>query len=112
MFKRLVNLVEVLVLVGTAVAVLLLFTNEPDTGTATPQSPGAQVFAANCATCHGADGGGGTGPQLSDGAAVKRFPDAADQIAFVSDGEGGMPAFGGQLSPAKIREVVEFTRTL
>jgi mono/diheme cytochrome c family protein len=112
MFRRLVNVVEVLVLIGTAIVVLLLFTNEPDSTSAGPQTPGAQVFAANCASCHGADGGGGTGPQLAGGAAVGRFPDINDQIAFVTDGSGSMPAFGGQLSPTQIRQVVEYTRTL
>ena len=29
-----------------------------------------------------------------------------------ADGSGAMPAFGGQLSPAQIRQVVEYTRTL
>ena len=43
---------------------------------------------------------------------MKRFPDVEDQITFVTDGSGAMPAFGGQLSPAQIRDVVEYTRTL
>lgn len=48
------------------------------------------------------------------GAAVRKwkFPDVEDQIAFVTDGQGSMPSFGGQLSPAEIRQVVDFTRTL
>ncbi len=112
MFRRLVNAVEVLALAAVVIAVVLLFANEPDSGSTAPASPGAEVYAANCASCHGADGGGGTGPQLADGAAAKRFPDVADQIAFVTDGSGSMPSFGGQLSPAQIRQVVEYTRTL
>jgi mono/diheme cytochrome c family protein len=111
-FKRAVNVVEVLVLIGTAIVVLLLFTNEPDSTSAGPQTPGAQVFAASCARCHGADGSGGTGPQLSQGAVVQDFPDVADEIAFVTKGRGSMPSFGGQLSPGEIRQVVDFTRTL
>lgn len=55
---------------------------------------------------------GGVGPLLSGGAAVRKFPDVEDQIAFVTDGQGSMPSFGGQLSPAEIRQVVDFTRTL
>jgi mono/diheme cytochrome c family protein len=112
MFKRIVNVVEVLVLLGVAVFVVMLFANEPGSGTAGPTSPGAKVFAANCASCHGADGGGGIGPQLAGGAAKKRFPNVDEQIAFVTKGSGGMPSFGGQLSPAQIRQVVEYTRTL
>jgi mono/diheme cytochrome c family protein len=113
MFKRLVNVVEVLALIGAAIFVLLLFTNEPDSGGSSgPQTPGAKIYAASCAGCHGSDGGGGTGPQLAGGAAKARFPNVDDQITFVSDGGGAMPAFGGELSPAEIRQVVEYTRTL
>jgi len=112
MFRRLVNVVEVLAVVAVACVVVLLFANEPDSGSTAPTTPGADVFAANCATCHGADGEGGTGPQLAGGAATERFPDVEDEVAFVSDGSGAMPSFGGRLSPAQIRQVVEYTRTL
>ena len=116
MFKRIVNVVEVLVVIAAAVFVILLFTNEPDSGSSAGgggnASPGAALYASNCARCHGSDGGGGLGPQLSDGKAAEDFPDVADQIAFVSEGEGGMPGFGDDLSPAEIRQVVEYTRTL
>jgi mono/diheme cytochrome c family protein len=112
MFRRLVNVIEVLAMIGVVVVVVLLFANEPDSGSSsTPATPGAALYASSCASCHGADGGGGVGPQLA-GAVVKRFPAVDDQIAFVSEGSGSMPAFGGQLSPAEIRQVVEYTRTL
>jgi mono/diheme cytochrome c family protein len=114
MFRRFVDAIEVLALVAVAIAVVLLFANEPDSGsgTTTPATPGARLYAANCASCHGADGGGGTGPQLAGGVAAKRFPNVDDQVTFVTDGSGAMPSFGGELSPAEIREVVEYTRTL
>ena len=112
MFRRLVNVVEVVALVAVACVVVLLFANEPESGSTAPTTPGAQVFAASCAACHGADGGGGTGPQLAGGAASERFPDVEDEIAFVTDGSGTMPSFGGRLTPAQIRQVVEYTRTL
>ena len=112
MFRRLVNVVEVLAASGAAIAIVFLFANEPGSGSSTQSTPGARIFVANCASCHGADGAGGTGPQLAGGAAVKRFPTVAGQIRFVTDGSGAMPAFGGQLSPAEIREVVEYTRSL
>jgi mono/diheme cytochrome c family protein len=112
MFRRVVDVVEALALVAIVGVVVLLFANEPASDSTTPTTPGAQVFAANCAGCHGSDGGGGTGPQLAGGAAAERFPDAEDEVAFVSTGSGAMPSFGGQLSPAQIRQVVEYTRTL
>jgi mono/diheme cytochrome c family protein len=109
-FKKLVNVVEVVALVAAALFVLALFVNEPDSGGGTT-SPGQAVYEANCATCHGADGSGGVGPQLSDGKAAEAFPDAADEVAVVTNGRGGMPSFEGDLSAQEIDEVVEYTRT-
>jgi mono/diheme cytochrome c family protein len=106
-----VNVVEVLVLVGATIFVVMLFANEPG-GTNAPEPPGAALFSANCARCHGADGGGGLGPKLSGGKVVEAFPNVEDQIMFVTRGRDGMPAFGDTLSPAQIRQVVEYTRTL
>jgi mono/diheme cytochrome c family protein len=80
----------------------------PETG-ALPTN-GAEIYAARCAGCHGSDGGGGTGPRLA-GKVADDFPDIEDQIAFVTKGKGGMPSFGGSLSAADIRLVVEYTRT-
>jgi cytochrome c oxidase cbb3-type subunit 3 len=110
-FKRIVNVIEVLALVAALVAVVALFANDGGSEAA-PASTGAAVFAANCARCHGSDGGGGTGPQLSDGKVEKDFPDVADQVEFVKQGKDGMPAFGGQLTAAQINQVVDYTRTL
>ena len=113
MFKRIVNVVEVLAVIATAVFVLLLFTNEPGGGGSNANaSPGAALFASNCARCHGSDGGGGIGPQLSGGKVVEDYPKVSDQIAFVRTGQDGMPGFGNQLSPVEIQQVVEYTRTL
>jgi mono/diheme cytochrome c family protein len=109
-FKRIVNVVEVFVLVAALVFVVALFTN--DDGGGAPATTGAALFAAHCARCHGSDGGGGIGPQLSDGKVVAAFPDVADEITFVTRGRDGMPAFGGQLSAQQIDQVVDYTRTL
>ncbi|MBL8618604.1 MAG: c-type cytochrome [Deltaproteobacteria bacterium] len=35
---------------------------------------GAEVYAVNCAGCHGADGGGGSGPNIRAKTARKRWP--------------------------------------
>ena len=113
-FKRIVNVVEVLALVAAVVFVVLLFTNGNGGGgndsSGGGASTGAQLFAANCATCHGADGQGAVGPQLA-GQVTKSFPNIEDQIKFVSEGSGGMPSFAGKLSPQQIRQVVEYTRS-
>jgi mono/diheme cytochrome c family protein len=116
MFQRIVNTVEVLAVLATAVFVVMLFANQPDDGGggagASGGGPGAELYSANCARCHGSDGGGGIGPQLSDGQVVDEFPDVVDEIDVVTDGRGSMPAFGDRLSSTEIDDVVEYTRTL
>jgi mono/diheme cytochrome c family protein len=85
----------------------------PSTTTETTRASttaGRDVFVANCATCHGQDAEGGLGPQLAGGGAVRAFPNATDQIAFV---EGHtLPPFRERLSQQEIRDVVEYTRSL
>jgi mono/diheme cytochrome c family protein len=109
-FKRFVTILEITVGIAALAFVIALFVNEPSQpGTASYQGPGAAIFAANCARCHGADGSGGIGPQLAD-RVTKVFPDPAAQIAVVTHGRGGMPAFGGDLTKAQIAQVVDFTR--
>ncbi|HEY8217387.1 MAG TPA: cytochrome c [Acidimicrobiia bacterium] len=109
-FKRFVTIVEVVVGITALAFVVALFANEPGGESGAQTSPGASIYAANCATCHGNAGQGGVGPVLA-GKVVSKFPDAADQIAIVKDGRGGMPSFGGDLSDAQIAQVVEYTRT-
>jgi mono/diheme cytochrome c family protein len=112
-FKRVVNVIEVLTLVVAIGFVVALFANEPGGGSgATAKSgPGYDVYLANCARCHGQDGQGGVGPKLAGGAVVRAFPDPADQIRLVEDGEGSMPSFKSTLSRAEIEDVVAYTRT-
>ena len=49
---------------------------------------GAAGFGA-CASCHGADGGGGTGPAFADGAVLETFPTIGDHVKWVSLGSTG-----------------------
>jgi mono/diheme cytochrome c family protein len=109
-FKKIVDVVEIIALVAVAAFVLALFVNEPDSGGGTT-SPGQAIYEASCASCHGADGSGGVGPQLSDGKVVEEYPDAADEVAVVTNGRNGMPGFEGDLSAQEIADVVEYTRT-
>lgn len=84
---------------------------------------GAQVFSANCASCHGEAGTGTPGvfPSLA-GDAVVNGKDADAHIRIVLHGLSGatiggtkyaaqMPAFGSQLSDAQIAAVVDHERT-
>lgn len=45
----------------------------------------AELYGA-CAGCHGGNGGGGTGYQLSDGEVLATFPDAIDMMVHVARG--------------------------
>lgn len=78
-------------------------------GGGTPSASGSVLYAANCARCHGSQGEGIIGPSLAG--VAKTFPEVDGQIAFVSNGGGGMPRFGDLLSDADINAIVEYTRS-
>jgi len=90
---------------------------------------GAQVYAQNCAACHGPVGEGGVGPALQGGESKLTFPDEADHVTWVNEGStskrgqpygdpargrvatsGGMPGFASTLSPEQIQAVVLYER--
>lgn len=96
---------------------------------------GSALYGSNCASCHGATGGGGVGPKLAGGEVVKTFPGDEGReghIEWVTNGSGafkgkgygdpareggqhiatsgGMPAFGGKLTPEEIEAVVDYER--
>ena len=105
---------EILAAVAAVAFVVLLFTNDPSSGSAPGglygTDDGAAIYADSCAQCHGADGSGGIGPPLGGGAVVEAFPDAEAEIAVVAEGRQGMPGFGDRLTPEQIEAVVEYTR--
>lgn len=71
---------------------------------------GKRIYAARCASCHGADGEGGIGLPLGDGAVVEKFPDIEAQMAVIADGRNAMPGFGSTLSAEQIEAVATFER--
>lgn len=67
---------------------------------------GAEVFTENCSTCHGADGHGGNGgPDLNTMPLAQSEEGAIQQV---TNGGGGMPAFGGTLSEEEIENVAAY----
>jgi mono/diheme cytochrome c family protein len=109
-------------------------TLEPPTEPNDPLAVGEEIYTGQCATCHGATGGGGVGPALTDGDTLLTFPDFRDHVVWVRDGtaaanpdgtygdperEGGartledlpgtMPAFG-DLSDEELLAVVRYER--
>jgi mono/diheme cytochrome c family protein len=119
-WRLVANIVEGLVAAAVVVFVVLLFVNDPtpppevhpDVVAAAGGVDGAAIFGQSCAGCHGGDGSGGIGPRLAGGRVVANFPDPQDQIAVVTNGRGGMPAFSERLSAEEIAAVVEYTRTV
>jgi mono/diheme cytochrome c family protein len=67
---------------------------------------GESIFAQNCAVCHGTDGHGGPGgPDLRTMPLAKTEEGAIQQV---TNGGGGMPPFGGQLSSEEIEDVASY----
>ena len=71
---------------------------------------GRKVYSAECATCHGSSGQGAVGPTFNDGRLQRDFPNPSDQVAFVAQGKGIMPAFAGILAARQLEAVVAYER--
>ncbi len=74
---------------------------------------GAEVFKANCATCHRADGGGNIGPNLTDNAWL--HGGKPKQIYTTVNGgveKTAMIPWGPQLGPEKIQSVSAYVISL
>ncbi len=74
---------------------------------------GKEIFTSNCVTCHGKEGQGGAGPNLTDdywlhGGGIKNI------FKTIKYGvpEKGMIAWESQLSPKQIQQVASFILTL
>lgn len=80
---------------------------------------GEEVYATNCATCHGVSGKG-DGPaagafnppptDFTDPEAVKNRS-VEDLVGAISEGRDGMPAYGASLSAEEIEAVAEYIRS-
>jgi mono/diheme cytochrome c family protein len=81
-------------------------TEETTTTGETGTAAGAEIFTANCGTCHTLSAAGTTGtigPSLDDIGL-----DAAAVEEQVRNGGGGMPAFQDQLTDAEIAAVAAY----
>ncbi|MCL7466557.1 cytochrome-c oxidase, cbb3-type subunit III [Phaeovulum sp. NW3] len=84
-------------------------------GTAATDSPGAVLFADNCAACHGDGGTGGlmTGaPSLADGAVIYGQDAAAVRTTLRHGRRGVMPGWSGRLSGTEINLLALYVATL
>lgn len=89
----------------------------PSMQPAVTQPPGARLFEANCAGCHGFGGeqaitmAGGHRIQFTDPAWQKAHSDE-DIKTIVRQGRGAMPAFETTMTDAELNELVGYIRTL
>lgn len=74
---------------------------------------GKAVFQAYCTACHGPDGGGVIGPNLTDNAWIHGgTPDAIYRTAHDGVLAKGMPAWGQMLKPEQLNDVVAYVSSL
>lgn len=73
------------------------------------QISGSELYATNCAACHGANGGGGTGPRLVGNA---RAADVNNVSNIIQYGRGAMPGYGAVLSEEELRAVTTYVTEL
>ncbi|HEV7735197.1 MAG TPA: c-type cytochrome, partial [Candidatus Binatia bacterium] len=94
-----------------AVSYLWTFAHAP-----AEMAAGEQLYATQCAGCHGAAGDGhgptsGTTPDWTSPGSLIHASDAS-LFATVTDGAAGMPSFASALSEAQRWQVVSFVRAL
>jgi cytochrome c oxidase cbb3-type subunit 3 len=72
------------------------------------------TFAERCAQCHGAEGQGAIGPNLTDGHWLNGGGTLMDIYSVVSHGvpTKGMPAWELQLQPVELRKIVALVGSL
>lgn len=82
-----------------------------DRKTSVTEANGSELYAAKCASCHGADGAGsGQFPKLA-GSPMAANPDQKDaHITQILMGKNAMPAFSSGLNDAEIAAVTNYER--
>jgi mono/diheme cytochrome c family protein len=97
-------------------AVAILFPVSSNSVSATPQDTGA-TYKAKCASCHGADGGGGTAVgkkmKLRDlrAAEVQKQTDAQLQT-IIGKGKGKMIGYEKSLGADQVKQLTAYVRQL
>lgn len=108
------NIVVGLLVVG-GLLLLWFLTSQPAQPLASAQviELGRQVYAQNCAACHGDTGQGhvlAAAPALDDSEHAWHHPDGQIQQLIQAGGQN-MPAFTGQLSHEEIIAVIRYLQT-
>lgn len=92
---------------------LLFALDNPYEGNAYQLSQGKRLYSwFGCASCHGADGGGGVGPALLDGWWLYG-PEMLSIAASIANGRPhGMPAFRDKMTAEQIWQLAGYVRTI
>lgn len=84
-------------------------------GSTAPAGPdlaaGEQLYASNCAMCHGAEGEGGIGPSLQSDYSYGSSREAVHE-SIAMGRPNGMPKFSGQLSGEQLDNLTGFVLSL
>lgn len=84
----------------------------PAAGMAVEPAQGKDLYAKLCAACHGTEGKGGIGPDLTRTDLKYGRSDNAVKESIRNGRPGGMPAFGNQLSAGEIEGLTSFVLNL
>jgi mono/diheme cytochrome c family protein len=113
------GLLYLLTLSGTSTkAGVLVQKREPvQKSSSSPASSTKALFASKCARCHGSDGRGETAigrivnaPDFTDAEWWEKRTNNKSLVSSVTNGRGGMPAFGKKLTPKEIAALVAYAR--
>ncbi len=63
---------------------------------------GAALFGSNCASCHGSDATGGSGPNIAG------VSDSQAVIDTILGGSGSMPGFASSLTDADVSDILAY----
>lgn len=69
--------------------------SNPPASANTPDAVGASLYGTSCSGCHGATGGGGSGPAFAGGDLLKVFPKWQDQVKWVDVGSSNWTSVTG-----------------
>ncbi len=71
---------------------------------------GQGLYANQCASCHGVDGGGGRGSQLNGPELLEAYATPGQLAELIANGRNTMPAYGARLSAEELGAVVRYVR--
>lgn len=115
------KLIKITLVLGFAVLAAVFFIEAPKASGNPENAPdasatnlsGEELFKANCARCHGNNGEGGKGPNLTTEKKKAKWKDS-DQKLVDKITKGGfiMPSFRKKLNADEIKTIAGYVRTL